>query len=759
MDTFNLRVRVYHLNNSGTWDDVGTGEVNFVDTGTGTLRITVKSEVDEAELLRHEVDRKIRYLMQGGGTIITWNEPSVKTDVALSFQDKETCIELWSHIDLALSPNVDATGHPMYMLDQHGNPSMGYLEDMYGANGVLEFPDPSLDTLQRISQAVVECSVFQREVVTKQLLKPGYLKEILRCFEMAEEIEDAENVKAAHELIKAGILLNDTSVLELMFSEEHVEGVVAALEYDPTIPEQARVRHRDFIRGNMALKEIVPIKDATCREKIIQAFRILYIRDTVLPKSLDDATYSTLSSMHLFNIVEVLVSLNKNPQFFKALFDKMSAAEKYSEDWRDLLSFLKQLICLSRHLQSAQRNEMFMHLCNLGLFPVLSDVLGSDDLEAKLWAIDCILSTTVHDPVLLRSFVQNNKDGAVILDQLIQALLTENSGGLQEQSLDILKILLDPDALGSADSKNKFVEAFYQKHMSKLMDVIAVAVDTEEGPCPIPTLRLIIDFLSYCITQHSYQAKYYILQYNCVAKVADFLEYPEKLLALAALKCLRTCVLMRDEFYDRYLEKNLLLEEVLRYYINNYQHDTIVLSASIDFLWMLVKEDTRGHLARLMETDYWTQIKEINHDPDLIIELEKGEQSKLEEEEEKSRDHASLVHQDMSGASRHAAAMQIKEEKEEDALEEKYFREEAPGAREMSPLDHMVAAVEKEQATAQIVLDDYPALPEMPPPPRTDPKEEDDEDTIPLTVVPKSVKRRSPTNRITIFAEKRHKDE
>eukprot|EP00889_Picochlorum_renovo_P005427 jgi/Picre1/32457/NNA_007803.t1 len=68
--------RVYHLNNSGTWDDVGTGEVNFVDTGTGTLRITVKSEVDEAELLRHEVDRKIRYLMQGGGTIITWNEPS-----------------------------------------------------------------------------------------------------------------------------------------------------------------------------------------------------------------------------------------------------------------------------------------------------------------------------------------------------------------------------------------------------------------------------------------------------------------------------------------------------------------------------------------------------------------------------------------------------------------------------------------------------------------------------------------------------------
>lgn len=675
--------------------------------------------------------------MRVGGTIITWNDPSVKTEVALSFQDKETCLELWSHIDLALSPG-DVTGHPMYMLDQHGNPSMGYLGDMYGANGVPEFPNPSLGTLQRISQAVAECSVFQREAVTKQLLKPGYLKEILRCFEMAEEVEDGDNLKAAHDLIKAAILLNDTSVLELMFSEENVEGIVGALEYDSNIPEQARVRHRDFIRGNMALKEIVPIKDETCRAKIIQAYRIMYIRDTVLPKSLDDATYSTLSSMHLFNIVEVLVSLNSNPQFYKSLFEKMSAAEKYSEDWRDLLSFLKQLICLSRHLQSAQRNEMFMHLCNLGLFPVMSDVLGSDDVEAKLWAIDCILSTTVHDPVLLRSFVQNNKDGKVIFEQLIDALLTENSGGLQEQALDIIKILLDPDAPGNSNRKGGFVETFYNEHMSRLMDIIAAAVDVEGGPCPILTLRLIIDLLSYGITQHSYLAKYCILRYNCVAKVVDFLDRQEKMLALAALKCLRTCVLMRDEFYDRYLEKNFLLEEVLRYYINNHRNDSIVLSASIDFLWMLVKEDTQGHLARLIETDFWTQMKELNYDPDLIDELEKSERSKAENQKSREVDDAPPIHQDASETERHAAvaaAMRARGEKEEDILEEHYFREEAPDDPETSTLNHVVVVDKDQQSQGQpqIVLGEYPSLSGAPPPVRSDNEDEDDEDTIPLT--------------------------
>lgn len=54
MDTLNLRVRVYHLNNSGTWDDVGTGEVNFVDTGTVGLNETrLLSDGSWTDCLRH----------------------------------------------------------------------------------------------------------------------------------------------------------------------------------------------------------------------------------------------------------------------------------------------------------------------------------------------------------------------------------------------------------------------------------------------------------------------------------------------------------------------------------------------------------------------------------------------------------------------------------------------------------------------------------------------------------------------------------
>lgn len=55
----------------------------------------------------------------------------------------------------------------------------------------------------------------------------------------------------------------------------------------------------------MQFKEVVPIADTSIMAKIHQTYRIQYIKDVILPRSLDDATYTTLSSLALFNNVEV----------------------------------------------------------------------------------------------------------------------------------------------------------------------------------------------------------------------------------------------------------------------------------------------------------------------------------------------------------------------------------------------------------------------------------------------------------------------
>ena len=42
-----------------------------------------------------------------------------------------------------------------------------------------------------------------------------------------------------------------------------------------------------------------------CRPKIHQTYRYGYIKDVILPRTLDDATFATISSLMLFNNVEV----------------------------------------------------------------------------------------------------------------------------------------------------------------------------------------------------------------------------------------------------------------------------------------------------------------------------------------------------------------------------------------------------------------------------------------------------------------------
>ena len=87
---------------------------------------------------------------------------------------------------------------------------------------------------------------------------------------------------------------------------------VGALEYDPELYLQQH--HRDFLREKVVFKEVVPIADPALRAKIHQTYRLAYLKDVVLPRVLDDATFATFSSLILFNNVEVRSGLVRSWQ-------------------------------------------------------------------------------------------------------------------------------------------------------------------------------------------------------------------------------------------------------------------------------------------------------------------------------------------------------------------------------------------------------------------------------------------------------------
>ena len=55
----------------------------------------------------------------------------------------------------------------------------------------------------------------------------------------------------------------------------------------------------------MVFKEVVAIENASLKAKIHETYRLAYLKDVILPRVLDDATFATLSSLILFNNVEV----------------------------------------------------------------------------------------------------------------------------------------------------------------------------------------------------------------------------------------------------------------------------------------------------------------------------------------------------------------------------------------------------------------------------------------------------------------------
>jgi len=56
--------------------------------------------------------------------------------------------------------------------------------------------------------------------------------------------------------------------------------------------------------------------------KIHQTYRIQYLKDVILPRSLDDATYATLSSLMLFNNVDVVLGLYQDTNFLPRVSER-----------------------------------------------------------------------------------------------------------------------------------------------------------------------------------------------------------------------------------------------------------------------------------------------------------------------------------------------------------------------------------------------------------------------------------------------------
>ncbi|ESQ49366.1 hypothetical protein EUTSA_v10020042mg [Eutrema salsugineum] len=595
------RVKVYHLNEDGKWDDRGTGHVSidYVERSE-ELSLCVIDEEDNETLLVHPINSDDIYRKQED-TIISWRDPERSTELALSFQETAGCSYVWDQI-CTMQRNLHFSS-----LNS---------ETYHSLNSELrELPAVELTTLPLILKIVTESGITDQMRLTELILKDhGFFRNLMGVFKICEDLENVDGLHMIFNIVKGIILLNSSQILEKIFGDELIMEIIGCLEYDPGVPHSQH--HRNFLKEHVVFKEAIPIKDPLVLSKIHQTYRIGYLKDVVLARVLDDAIVANLNSVIHANNAIVVSLLKDDSTFIQELFARLRSPSTSMESKKNLVYFLHEFCSLSKSLQVVQQLRLFRDLINEGIFHVIEEVLQIPDQKLVLTGTDILILFLTQDPNLLRSYVVRT-EGTPLLGLLVKGMMEDFGDKMHCQFLEIIRTLLDANALSGGAQRANIMDIFYEKHLPELVDVITASCPEKSGNTSDgaskrirtkPEVLLnICELLCFCIMQDSSRTKCSFLQNNVTEKVLHLTRRKEKYLVVAAIRFVRTLLSVHDEYVQNYVVKNDMLKPIIDVFIANGNRYNLLNSAVLDLLEHIRKGNATLLLKYIVDT-FWDQL-------------------------------------------------------------------------------------------------------------------------------------------------------
>uniref|UniRef100_A0A0E0PHS9 Serine/threonine-protein phosphatase 4 regulatory subunit 3-like central domain-containing protein n=1 Tax=Oryza rufipogon TaxID=4529 RepID=A0A0E0PHS9_ORYRU len=576
------RVKVYRLTDDGKWDDQGTGHVtiDYIE-GSREIALTVVDEEDSDTLLLHHITSDDIYRKQ----------------------------EVQEAAPPAAFESLEASRNPPFHDESLSSTS----------RELKKLPPLDLSSLSSILKTILECSMTERMRVSVAELILQYHDFFPQLVNLFRTCESSGNMDALHmifRLVKGIILLNSSAIYDKIFSDDFILEIIGALEYDP----EARTvqNHRTFLKEHVVFKEAIPIKNASVVSKIHQTYRIGYIKDVILPRVLDDSTMASIAAIIHANNAAVVCLLKDDASFVKELFAKMRSSNISAESKRELI---------------------YLDLASEGVFDIMSDVLQSQDKVLVSAGTDILVYFLNQDPNLLRSYIarqENSQEGNSLLGLLVQGMVTDFGEGMHCQFLEILKILMDGFATNMPTNYRGVIDVFHEKHLDKLIDVIALAsspmdiTQSTSSPVGVGTrvenhsvkteiLSNICELLCFCVVHHPYKIKVNFLRSNSVEKILTLTHRREKVLVVAAVRFMRTVIARNDELLLSHVIKFNSLKPIIEVFVENGDRYNMLHSVVLELL---------EYIRKLMESGETTQ------SISLVDMRKKPEERGLDKEEE-----------------------------------------------------------------------------------------------------------------------------
>ncbi|XP_008319552.1 serine/threonine-protein phosphatase 4 regulatory subunit 3B isoform X2 [Cynoglossus semilaevis] len=686
------RVKVYTLNEDRQWDDRGTGHVSstFVERLKGTS-LLVRAESDGSLLLESKISPNTAYQKQQD-TLIVWSEAD-NYDLALSFQEKAGCDEIWEKICevQGKDPALDITQDPIDESEEERT------DEIPETSHLVELPPCELGRLEEIADLVtsVLSSPIRREKLALALMNEDYIKKLLGLFRVCEDLDNREGLHHLYEIVRGVLFLNKAALFEVMFSDDCIMDVVGCLEYDPALVQPKR--HREFLTKTAKFKEVIPITDSELRQKIHQTYRVQYIQDIILPTpSLFEENFlSTLNSFLFFNKVEIVSMLQEDEKFLTEVFAQLTDEATDDSKRRELVNFVKEFCAFSQTLQPQNRDAFFKTLANLGILPALEIVMGMDDLQVRAAATDIFSYLVEFSPSMVREFVmqepQQTDDVRVLtsvdlkpfkihfsflltvhflyvqdvllINVVIKQMICDSDPELggAVQLMGLLRTLIDPENMLASTNKTEKTEflSFFYKYCMHVLTAPLLAntahdknsKELQEGSakinpvCPdnfqtAQLLALILELLTFCVEHHTYHIKTYIMNKDLLRRVLVLMNSKHTFLALCALRFMRRIIGLKDEYYNRYIIKGNLFEPVINALLDNGTRYNLLNSAIIELFEFIKVEDIKSLIAHIVD-NFYKALESIEY-----VQTFKGLKGRYEQEKDRQSQRLSRYRRD-----------------------------------------------------------------------------------------------------------------
>lgn len=599
------RVKLYALNADRQWDDRGTGHVSsvYVERLKG-ISLVVRAEADGSLLLESKIQPDTAYQKQQD-TLIVWSEGD-NFDLALSFQEKAGCDEIWEkicHVQ-GKDPSVEITQEIVEESEDER------FEEMSDSAPPIELPPCEVGRLEEISDiiaSVLASSPLRKERLALVLESENYIKKLLAVFNKCEEAQNMEALHRLYDIFRDIFLLNKNALFDIMFTEEAIFDVVGCLEYDPISTQ--RKKHRQYLKSLAKFREAIPITNRDLLAKIHQTFRVQYIQDVVLPTPsvFEDNMLNTLSSYIFFNKVEIVTLIQEDEKFLIDLFTLLSHPSTNDAKRRDIVLFLKEFCNYAQNLQPPGKDIFYKTLNSLGVLLALETTLPMADKKTKQASIDILTAIVEYSPSIVRDHCldqarSNATEDNMFINVVINEMLndTEPELGGAVQLMGVIKILIDPENMVTSLNKSEktdFLNLFYKHSMSMIISPLLSNTVGDKPPNEdyhtVQILGLVLELLSFCVEHHTYHVRNCILQKDLLRRILVLMKSSHTFLVLGALRFLRKIIALKDDFYYRHIVKGNLLAPVVDAFIKNNGRYNLLESAILELFEFIKIEDIK----------------------------------------------------------------------------------------------------------------------------------------------------------------------